>query len=340
MTDTLIGLSDELRWREALCGIPHGIAHTWEYWYAMHLTTGLDMFLYSFSDGDARFVCPFAERSYRGTTDIVSPPGLAGFAGSGSSSRLLERWNAMTTERGYVCGFIGLHPVLADPAWFRGWPICVYSAAYSLDLTLPIDEIKVRMSENRKRDLQRADREGVHVWVGTPPVKDYFIQHFDEAFQRRRFVSAHYLSASSRSFFCSLDNFLLVGAGRNQVEAVTGFGLTPHIADGLYNVSFSPRTSFSTVLIWAAIQELKERGVPFLNLGGGIQPDDGIARYKQYLGTTARPLACLKYVFDPARFAHLCQFSVMDSSDADAGAFFPPYHAVEQKQRLGAEGRK
>lgn len=339
MTDTLIGLSDELRWREALCGIPHGIAHTWEYWYAMHLTTGLDMFLYSFSDGDARFVCPFAERRYRGTTDIVSQPGLAGFAGSGRSSCLIERWNAMAAGRGYVCGFIGLHPVLADPAWFRGWPMCVYSAAYGLDLTLPMDEIHGRISENRKRDLQRADREGVHVWVGTPPVKEFFIRHFDEAFQRRRFGSAHYLSDSSRSFLSSVDNFLLVGAGRDQVEAVTGFGFTPHAADGLYNVSFSSRTSFSTLLIWGAIRELKARGVPFLNLGGGIQPDDGIARYKQFLGTTARPLACLKQVFDPATFARLCRSANLNSSAADGGAFFPPYHAAEGKHGLGTEGR-
>ena len=36
----LVGLGEPDRWREALSGIPHGFAHTWESCHAHRLTTG------------------------------------------------------------------------------------------------------------------------------------------------------------------------------------------------------------------------------------------------------------------------------------------------------------
>ncbi len=323
---TLITLSQEPSWRRALCGLPHGIAHTWEYWHGIHLTSGQEVFLYDFAEADVRLICPFAERAYRETKDIVSPPGLAGFAGNGYSPQLLARWHAMALGRGYVCGYIGQHPALMEPGWLETYGAHSYSSAYTLDLTIPLDELRGRMSETRKRDLRYAGREGIRLWVNTPAVKRFFVRHFEEAFQRRRARPDHYLSETSRDFFCTLDNFLFLGAGRAEVEAVTVFGFTPYAADGLYNVSFARDTSFSTVLIWAAIQELRARRIPLLNLGGGLRPHDGLARYKQYFGASARPLFCLKQVFDPIRFSELCRSAGVDESCG----YFPPYHEARE----------
>jgi len=321
--DSIIGLSNDSDWRAAVNAVPHGIGHTWQYWYGMHLTSGLEMFLYSFTDGETRIVCPFAERTYEGTTDIVSPPGLSGFTGSGYNPQLHSHWNTMMSQCGYVCAYVGLHPALVDLNWFDGWPVRAYSTAYSLDLTLSLDEIFQRMSENRRRDLQHARSEGVRVWVASPEVRRFFVSHFEESFQRRGAHPDHYLSRASRDFFCTLENFLLVGAGRDQVESATAFGFTPYVADGLYNVSFSPDTSFSTLLIWTAVQELRSRKVPVLNLGGGVRHDDGVARYKRYLGAFERPLFSVKQVFDPIRFAGLCRSAGFNSDDVSG--YFPPY---------------
>jgi hypothetical protein len=323
----VIALSDTAAWRAALCGIAHAFAHTWEYWHALQGTHMLNGFLYTFTDRDSRFICPFAERRFRGTTDIISPPGLAGFVGSGPPFSLLLDWKATAQQRGYVCAFIGLHPALADPQWLRDWPVTEYSHAYLVDLTSTLDEIRSRMSESRRRELRKAELEGINVWIGTPAVKDFFVSTFDEAFRRRRFDAAHYLAEGSRRLLSSADGFILVGAGREQVESVTAFGATPYIADGLYNVSLSTPAPFSTLLIWSAIRELKARGIPLLNLGGGIQSDDGVARYKSYLGTFVRPLVCLKQVFDSPTFEQLC--AARGAGLFQAGGYFPPYRAVD-----------
>jgi hypothetical protein len=240
---------------------------------------------------------------------------------------LFRDWNATAQQHGYVCAFIGFHPALADPHRFRDWPVTEYSNAYLVDLTSTLEEIRSRMSENRRRELRHAEREGIHVWIGTQAVKDFFVGAFDEAFQRRRFARAHYLAEGSRRLFSSADGFMLVGAGRDQVESVTAFGTTPYMADGLYNVSLSTPAPFSTLLIWSAIRELKARGIPLLNLGGGIQSADGIARYKRYLGTFVQPLVCLKQVFDSPTFEQLCAAGGDDLFHASG--YFPPYRAVD-----------
>ncbi|PWU08275.1 MAG: hypothetical protein C5B51_08110 [Terriglobia bacterium] len=332
--DRLIPLSQELDWHNALQGLPHAIGHTWDFWQAVHLTSGQDIYLYLLEEGDVRLICPFAERAYRESRDIVSLPGLSGFTGNGFSPVVMDRWTTWAREQRYVCAYIGQHPALLQTVSLKNYGAQKYSSAYLLDLTLPLEEIHHRMSETRKRDLRYAERNGVHVWINTPPVKRYFVTRFEETFRRRNGRTDHYLSEAARNFLSTQEGFLFLGAGRAEIESATVFGFTPYAADGLFNVSSAPNTSFSTVLIWAAVQELKARKIPVLNLGGGLRPHDGLAEYKQYLGATARPLFCWKQIFDPVRFRELCELAGVPASDT----FFPPYHRpAEDGKRASAD---
>jgi hypothetical protein len=288
----------------------------------MHLSSGLETFLYHFASDGARVVCAFAERKYQGTTDICTPPGFSGFVGNGCNPESLECWNRLMVEREYVCGYVALHPTLSDPSWFDR-ELHLSATAYSLDLTLSQAEVYRKMSEGQRRVLGRADVEDVQVWTGTSEVKQFFARSFQEAHRRRNAGELYRLSNATLELFTTMDNILFIGAGRGEVESVTAIGFTPYSADALYNVSFAPDTSFSTVLLWGAIREFQARGVPVLNLGVGLSTNDGLSRYKRSLGATERPLYCLKQVYDRAAFAKLCEQSGVN--DADSTGYFPPH---------------
>ena len=75
-----ISLNSKKEWDEALKGINHSFAFTFENCHAMSLTTGFNTFLYCYEKEDVKIVCPLSERSYNGYTDIVTPYGFSGFA--------------------------------------------------------------------------------------------------------------------------------------------------------------------------------------------------------------------------------------------------------------------
>jgi hypothetical protein len=124
----------------------------------------------------------------------------------------------------------------------------------------------------------------------------------------------------------TLKNVLFIGAGRREVESVTAFGVTPHCADALYNVSLTAASSHSDFIIWKGIEHLQAVGIPALSLGGST-PDDGLRRYKLSFGAAERPLRCLKHVYDRPRFAGLCHRAGVDS--ASTIGYFPPYRAAK-----------
>src|SRR5262245_26152774 len=81
-----VSLDDASEWIAALNGFQHSIVHTAEYAHALWLSTRQATFLYVAERGTERIVCPLAERSYAGLTDVFSPYGVGGFAGTTSPS--------------------------------------------------------------------------------------------------------------------------------------------------------------------------------------------------------------------------------------------------------------
>src|SRR4051812_23874008 len=106
----LIPLADRPAWDALLSGIPPAYAHTWASCHAMHLTTGWPTYLYSWADGDARIVCPIAERGSPGQVDVVTPYGFGGFVGVGVDERAVDAWRHFAEERGYISGYVVLNP--------------------------------------------------------------------------------------------------------------------------------------------------------------------------------------------------------------------------------------
>ena len=74
--------------------------------------------------------------------------------------------------------------------------------------------------------------------------------------------------------------------------------------------------------MWAGVTELRSLGVPILNLGGGVQVGDGIAKLKQRFGAAEHELGALRLVFQPDVYGELC-----GSRTAVRDSYFPAYLA-------------
>jgi hypothetical protein len=321
-TDTLIPLEDRTGWEAALAGHPHAFAHTWDNCRAMAGTTGHATYLYSFRSDGVRVLCPLAERPAADHVDVVTPYGFSGFVGSGDCSGFDSHWRAFAEGRGYVCAYLLLNPVIPNPTLFAA-DAERHKTLFVFDLTLDEDELFARLSTNRRRQVRRAEPEALV--TDREQLTEFFVETYPAFIAARDAAGVYDLSEQSMRELCASESVFLIGArSGGRICAVSLFGFTRHAGDYLYNASLPGHEEWSAILIWAAVRDLKARGVPTLNLGGAVSEDDGVAEFKRRFGTGEVPLHNVKQVYRPDVYRELCDRAGVD---AEAAGYFPAYRA-------------
>lgn len=322
-----IPLASCAEWKAALEGIKHAFAHTWENCHAMHLTTGFRTYLYCFETENVRIVCPIAEREFEGYIDIVTPYGFSGFVGTGECPDFPRYWREFVGERGYVCGYIGLNPILENKTYFDSNELYSYNSIYVLDLTLSRDELFSNLSKNRKRDLKQWEKTSGNLITDRNALKAFFLANYSEFFRRKRATSAYDFRKATLEFLFDLKNVFILGAGRsNRLEAATVFTYTSDIADALLHASLAEERQHSAALLWHGANYFKSMGIPLLNLGGGVRANDSLAWFKERFGGRKLSLRCLKQIYNPEIYATLC--AQVGADPADRTGYFPAYRSL------------
>ncbi|HEY7253395.1 MAG TPA: hypothetical protein VIG37_23055 [Methylomirabilota bacterium] len=332
VTERCIPLDARADWQDALRGIPHAFGHTWESCYAIHLTSRLPTYLYCFTKEDVRIVCPIAERTLGGHTDIVTPYGFSGFVGNRDCPDFPEHWSAFARRRGYVCGYFQLHPVFENRTYFAPAETHQYNHVYVIDLTLDPRELLARLGRTRRKEVARLGEGPDHVIVDRGAATDFFLATYSAFFRRKNAAAPYGFSEETVSFLCGLDNTLLVGAGADgRVEAAALGAYTPYCGEGLFQVSLPDRPRHAVQLVWHRVNRLKALGVPRFNLGGGIKDGDGVAAFKEQFGGTKLPLRSLRQIYRPDVFEQLCRQT--GAVGHDPAGYFPPYRTPSAASR-------
>lgn len=319
----LIPLENARDWSAALEGIPHAIAHTWGYCEAIQHSSQLPTFLYEYAGAGGRVLFPVSIRQFAERRDIVTPLGFAGPVGTANGVEFASEWTRFVQEAGFVCGYIGLHPVLDCGVFTTN----VYSSncVYVVDLSPPDDAIFHRLSRNRKREIRAMDGK-VELVFDRDRVGQFLADNIDDFLSSRGARAIYFFNRGTIERLISLRHVDLLGAAVDgRLEAAGVFGFTDTIADYLYNVSTPRGTPLSTFLTWHGILRMKERGIAKLSLGGGISAGDGVAAYKTRFGATPYPIKAAHQVYDEPVYKDLCKRR-QNRGQVIAG-FFPLYQS-------------
>jgi hypothetical protein len=322
----LIPLDEPERWGHALSGLPHGHAHTWGFCRAVAVTSRLPTYLYSYERESARVVCPLVEREFNGTIDVTTPYGFGGFATTGDLGGFPGDWAGFARSRGWVCGYVALNPLFHDPDGFAAEDVHVLNRLYVMDLRGTDDELRARLSENRRRQLRNWGSVAGTLEHDRGRLTDFLLGAYSEFFARKGAGSATDFAEETMSAIAALDDVIMVGAGTGGLlESVAVFGYTPHGGDYLFNVSLPGGERHAVHLIWAGVERLRALGVANLNLGGGIREGDDLAEFKRRFGAAELPLVSLRQVYRPDDYERLCRQAGVTS---DRSGWFPPYRAA------------
>ena len=197
---------------------------------------------------------------------------------------------------------------------------------FIIDLTRSSEELHADLDQNRRRQLRGWEDLRQTIITEREPLAAFFLAHCREFLQRANAGPAYAFTDETLATLAELDDVLLAGRGRGgRIEAVSVFAYTAYAADYLFNISLPTGRDHAVPLIWYAVHELKARGIPALNLGGGARRDDGIGRFKERFGARRMPLGALKQVYDDAAYTRICQGRGRDPLDRTG--YFPAYWA-------------
>jgi Acetyltransferase (GNAT) domain len=324
----LVPLDDRRGWESALEGVPHSFAHTWDNCHAIAGSSGHVTYLYSYQWADATIVSPLSERPIAAYVDIVTPYGFSGFVGVGDCPSFAAEWWRFAERQGYVCGYLLLNPAMPNETYF-GQAAGHHKILFVLDLRLAEEELFARLSTNRKRQVRRADAERDTLVTDREPLTEFFVQTYPDFIARRNAGSVYKLNEETLRELCESPQVFIVGAQQGgRIRAVSLFGYTRYAGDFLYNVSLPGYEPYSVMLIWSAVRELKARGVPSLNLGGGVEENDSLAEFKRRFGAKEISLRNMKQIYRRDIYDDLC---VRAGVDSERSSYFPAYRSARSR---------
>ena len=133
------------------------------------------------------------------------------------------------------------------------------------------------------------------------------------------------LSEGALNLLCRSDSCIAVATrGAAGLDAAALFGATRSAGEFLINVATADGRQRTADLIWYGISALIDRGIPQLNLGGGVSEGDSLAGAKQRYRPQRLPLRSLRQVYRPDTYAELCRDSGVSETVPD---YFPAYRA-------------
>jgi hypothetical protein len=181
------------------------------------------------------------------------------------------------------------------------------------------------MGKTHRYELRRCEeRPDMEVVTDRDELRKVLLDLYPETVRRVGASAVYHFRSSSLERLADAEDSLLLGVKeRESIHAVALFLFTAWAADYFLNASTLEGRKYSRLLVWAAIKALKQKHVAYLNLGGGIKPDDTLDQFKRRFGGEMVVGQVLKQVFNQDKYAYLCnKYGSVSDMETD---YFPPY---------------
>lgn len=329
---SIVSIDDRERWNAEHSdgGLP---SQSWSYAWALS-AGGIDPKLAVVRAKDARMLLPFYRRVWGHSIDIATPIGLSGASITPPSAAPLAVWREFAAAQGWVAGYIQLAPFVDLEDAGGAGDLVTGNAVFLLDLDSKNDFLAAA-SQIVRRKLVRATKLGA-VLVDDPVALAKTLRRLYPLTASRVGAPPSYRFSAETLDRWALDaESLMLGARiGDDIEAVCLFRVAAPHAEYLLMGSTENGRRLSTWLIAQGGLRLREAGVRWLNLGGGVRPGDGVYRFKERFRGVLKPLRAVRQIYDPATYDELCRRAIPRPG---AMAYFPAYRAGNDPGLRSAE---
>lgn len=247
-----------------------------------------------YENANGKVFYPFIKRKIdikEGYSDIVTPYGYGGPVFEGDRSVIKQFYNQF---KGYcidnkiITETVRLHPLLKTDEYMKDVMTVEYiRKTTAVDLTLSLEEIRKNYTSNNKRNFQKANKEGVKVFVSNNKDDiEIFMDLYYETMDRNNALSYYYFNKSY--FYRQMEEMLLSQSyllfAKYNEQIIGGVLLLIGKEYAHYHLGASKTEYLSlkpnNLLFDAMIEFSKSFGLKALHLGGGYQENDGLFKFK------------------------------------------------------------
>lgn len=327
-----IPLAERARWLAALDGIEHGFTHRPEYSAAAARVAGHEAGLWYWQDEHGKAACPIGRRaSPGGGFDLVTPLGFGGFAIAGRAGALADAWTRFWQDQGALAAYVQLSPWRSGDEWRQvvadfGTDLQASRECWLWDLRPTPEEMTASLHPNHRRWLQAWQASSPQTCWDAAELRPAFHRLYADFLARQGAGPAYRFTADALSELDASPGVLWVGArgADGAIEAVAIFLWHGRHADLFLSAATPAGRGQSRGLYWRGAQRLRELGVGWLNLGGGVTDGDALAQFKRRFGATSRGTLAVRQVLDIDGFSRACSVAGVP---VEGGRAFPPWIA-------------
>jgi hypothetical protein len=184
------------------------------------------------------------------------------------------------------------------------------------------------MNRSRRKQVRKIIDGASNLVFERQPLLDFLLANLSDFFRRKGASSVYQFSEETLSFLSGVDNVFFIGAGHpDKIEAVSVLAYTPYSGEAFLQISLPGSQNHAVEMVWFRMNYLKSLQVELFNLGGGVQQDDSLARFKRSFGGRKVDLACLKQIYEPEVYHALCQETKTDPRCLTG--YFPSYRSAQ-----------
>ncbi|MDR0138031.1 GNAT family N-acetyltransferase [Metabacillus idriensis] len=270
--------------------------------------------------------------------DIVTPYGYGGPVLEGDQNTIkpfYRQFNEYCTNNKIITETVRLHPLLKNDAYMKDVMDVEYiRKTTAVDLALSLEEIRKNYTSNNKRNIKKAKKEGVNVFVSNNNKKDIeiFIDLYYETMNRNNSLSYYYFDKSyfyrqmEEMLLCK--SYLLLAEYKNQI--IGGILLLIGNEYAHYHLGASKTEYLSlrpnNLLFDAMIEFSKSCGLKLLHLGGGYQENDSLFKFKtSFTNNNNYNYFLGKNILNKKIYKELSQIAAKNLSPISDSNYFPLY---------------
>jgi len=293
-----------------------------------------------YEDEDGRVFYPYIKRKIElmeGYFDIITPYGYGGPVLEGKPCVIKGFYNEFREHclnNNIVTETIGLHPLIKNDEYIRNvMDVDLIRKTTAVDLTSSLEEIRINYSSNNKRNIKRAKKEGVTVFVSSSNGDiETFIDLYKETMNRNKASSFYYFNPSY--FYRQMEEtelskpYLLLAQYNGEIIGGVLIIIGKEYAHYHLGASKTEYLSLrpNNLLFDTMIEFCKSFGLKVLHLGGGYVDNDSLFKFKtSFTNNLTFHYFLGKNIIDDKRYIELTLKVKNDNQFDNKRDFFPIY---------------
>lgn len=292
--------------------------HSLDYSNFIKINSGLKSYLLTFNNEKKVFFCPIHISNYKGFKCLKNISGYTGFNIDIGSEEINNLQNLLFNKKILTFYFTN-NPHVENQISTNNHYMSFKNYAYVVDLNDKLDLLEEKFERNIKKNIRLIDELKIKIIPVDKVDFNRFYYLYLQTCKRLKINPESFYKKKALGYLIKKYNnkIIITAEINNEIISTSIFVFEGAHADYLLNFSIDNYNFCTGPIIKKAMKLLKELGIRNLNLGGGINRDDGLERFKKSFNSNVIKINSYKIISNELQYKN---FSLPFKND-----FFPPF---------------